>query len=406
MKVIYFFLKLRLINKHSLFITFLFLSFNTVHSQELYIINYEGIKSAEECYCNFFLMRIESYGKEIYPISVNGNFYLFDKKPTYFFVQAYRPDTYLCGGFCNDGLEINDAKFFNANCSDSVLMSNQVLVPPGDGITNSFCDKLTLTAVGCPGTQRFFWEYSTDGINYNKTNVSTGINENYQFVKSSYLPNDYLGNIYFRTLIDSDPWITSENIYSNAVNYSITSCSPELVEKKPSTTKPKCISESSGSATIKFKTDLKDNDQFLFNLYIYKPADGFVFWESAFKLKKDIKDKTFTWDNLAHGSYIIKYQAQSINDKNDKIGSSAISTDSFIIEDPSPLTFTAKDVQPKCNTDKGVIIITATGGTSPYYYILNNQTKKELTTNPYTIENLPDGGYSIIVLDSNNCIEK
>lgn len=195
--------------------------------------------------------------------------------------------------------------------------------------------------------------------------------------------------------------------YTNIRTYSIIGCSPELEEKKPSTTKVKCLDESNGSATLKFKTTLKDKQQFLFNLYKYNTdLKDFFFMISEFASEKATENKTFTWYNLAKGTYLIKYQAQSVDDKYDRTGSSAIITDPFTVENATPLTFTAKDLQPKCSTDKGGILISAFGGTPPYYYIFNNQTKTVLPTNPYTIENLADGVHSVIVLDSNNCIEQ
>lgn len=397
----FFFLKSKLINKYVLYIGILLFGANTLYSQELYIFTYNGIKSAEECHCNYFAMSIQSYGKEIYPISVNGDIYIFDKKPTFFSIQAVRPDSYMCSGFCGDGLEINYSESYTGDCTGSGLMSNQVLTLPTN-TTNSFCDKVTLTAKGCTGTQRFFWEYSTDGNHYKETKVSTGVNENYVFVKSNYLPDNYSGNIYFRTLIDSDPYTTAENIYSNVANYKVTSCSP-LLDGLPITAKVKCNNESNGSVTLKFKTGITDTQKLLLNLY-----EGSVFKYHKFASSTDIANKTFTWNGLPQGTYTIKYQAQNNSDSNTQVGSLPVISPSFTIENVQPLTFTTTAVQPACSTDKGAVLITASGGTPPYYYMLDNETlaNKHPFTSPYTIPDLSDGGHKVIVVDSNNCIEK
>jgi hypothetical protein len=198
-----------------------------------------------------------------------------------------------------------------------------------------------------------------------------------------------------------------ETQYTNIRTYTIIGCSPELVDKKPITSNVKCSNESSGSATLQFKTELKDNQEFLFNLYKYNTdLKDFNFLSSDSALKKDIHNNIYTWNNIAHGTYFIKYQAQTNTDTNDRVGSSAIKTDSFIIEDATPLTFNLTGIQPKCSTDKGGVLITVKGGTPPYYYILDNETKKLLIKNPDTITLSSDGEHKVIVVDSNDCIEK
>jgi hypothetical protein len=197
-----------------------------------------------------------------------------------------------------------------------------------------------------------------------------------------------------------------ETQYTTIRTYTIIGCSPELVDKKPITSNVKCSNESSGSATLQFKTELKDNQEFLFNLFVYNTdLKDFAFLSSASALKKDIDNNIYTWNNIAHGTYFIKYQAQTNTDTNDRVGSSAIKTDSFIIEDVQPLTFNLTGIQPKCSTDKGGVLITVKGGTPPYYYILNNETKKLLMKNPDTITLPKDGDHKVIVVDTNNCIE-
>jgi hypothetical protein len=108
----------------------------------------------------------------------------------------------------------------------------------------------------------------------------------------------------------------------------------------------------------------------------------------------------------------MKYQAQSTDDNGVDVGLSAITVNPFTIGSPTQLTFTATPTQPLCSTGNGSINISAIGGTSPYYYILDKQTeiidgkvipKKIQIMNP--IE-LTGGDHNIKVVDTNGCIEK
>lgn len=398
MKHIYFFFKSKFLNKYSLFIA-LFIFGTNMYSQKLYILKFSMGTCVNECAAlQSFYFLSNNYGVE--PIAGTDSYLIFDKPPTFVELISVADTGFNCAWrdpmacYMRTNININDC-FWG--------MSNEVLTIPIPGeISSSFCDKISLKAVSCPGTQRYSWEYSTDGINYNKTNVTTGVNQNYEFVKSNFpLLNNYFGNIFFRVLIDSDPNFTEENIYSNTVIYSITSCSPLLENGYPITEDVKCNNTSTGSATLKFATDITKDQKLLLNLY-----EGTAFRGSTFAKFSDIVNRTFTWDGIATGSYTIKYQAQSINDPNDEVGSTPVISPSFVIKNPLPLTFTATAVQPLCSTDKGGIQITVFGGTPPYSYILDDQSKKELLNNPYTVPVTIDGIHKVIVTDKYQCIEK
>jgi hypothetical protein len=191
--------------------------------------------------------------------------------------------------------------------------------------------------------------------------------------------------------------------FTNIRPYQIIGCSPEY-DGNPVTADAKCIYEASGSVTLKFKSELKDGDRFLFNIFYDKTPPEFI--KSVFINKDQIINKTFIWDNLAKGSYIIKYQAQSTTDINQYVGLSAITPPAFTIGSRPALTFTAKEIQPNCNTETGSINITASGGTPPYYYILDNESNKHEFTSPATISNIGEGNHTVKIVDNNNCIEK
>ncbi|WP_202703272.1 SprB repeat-containing protein [Flavobacterium sp. UGB4466] len=194
--------------------------------------------------------------------------------------------------------------------------------------------------------------------------------------------------------------------YTNTVTYTIIGCSPELAEKKPTANSVKCNNTATGSVTLKFESPLKKDDQFLFNLYRVNPVapdTGFI--KSIKASEKETENKTYTWEGIAAGTYTIKYQAQSKFDNGQIVGSSAIVTDSFTIENKDQLTFRTTAIQPKCSGDPGSIEISVTGGTSPYFYILDNGIKTPLTKNPDTINGVTDGAHTVTVLDSHGCIE-
>jgi hypothetical protein len=194
--------------------------------------------------------------------------------------------------------------------------------------------------------------------------------------------------------------------YTNTVSYAIIGCSPELAEKKPTAKSVECNNTATGSVTLKFESLLKKDDQFLFNLIRVDPAAPNTGPTTSITAsEKETENKSYTWDKIAAGTYIIKYQAQSKFDNGKIVGSSAIVTDPFTIENKEELTFKTTAIQPKCNGDLGSIEISVTGGTSPYFYILDNGIKTPLTKNPDTINGVTDGDHTVIVLDSFGCTE-
>ncbi|WP_264529651.1 hypothetical protein [Flavobacterium sp. N502540] len=204
--------------------------------------------------------------------------------------------------------------------------------------------------------------------------------------------------------------------FTNTVIYSIIGCSPELSEKKPEATPVKCSNTATGSATLKFKSGLKTGNKLLLNLFRANPIapdTGFIRSIDAFE--NEVSANTYTWNGIEAGTYKIKYQAQSTSDTGDKVGSSAIVTDTFTIENKDPLTFWATAIQPACSTNQGAIEIRATGGTIPYYYILDNQTeiingqtvpKKIEFSGTHQIPITTDGAHTVKIVDKFNCAEQ
>ena len=392
-----------MVKRYIVIIALFFLKSNISYSQ-LYIMRFSGPRSASDCNCVDYSWEVRSNGVSIGAIIVKDDYLIYNIRPTYFQYYAYRPDTYMCSGPCHDYFNESYANHaLNADCSD-YFIGNQVLVRPNLD-SNSFCDAINLAAVGCTGTQRFFWEYSTDGSNFTKTNINTGFNENLQFIKANFPAlNNYFGTIYFRVLIDSDPNITEENVYSNVVNYNITSCSPFL-NGDPIATDVKCNNEPTGSVTLNFKTDITTSQKLLLNLY----KDN-NFMTHKFVSAAEIINKSFTWTGLAAGSYFIKYQAQTNTDASTRVGSQPVISPTFTIANVTPITFTITAIQPVCTGEKGRIHILASGGTAPYSYVLDNESlanRHSFTGNSYIIpDELSEGDHTVMVIDSNECTEK
>lgn len=158
---------------------------------------------------------------------------------------------------------------------------------------------------------------------------------------------------------------------------------------------------SNGEVIFTFSRPIATGEKYLFNRNIV----GSNFVTSATSDDSDVEKislTTFKWKNIPQGNYQFKFQTQFEN----KTPSTLSPITTFTITPREQLTFTLTDIQPQCSSDNGGVIVNAKGGTSPYYYILNNESKKLLIKNPETIILTTDGVYKVIVVDSNNCIEK
>ncbi len=380
-------------------IGFLFYGINTTQAQsKLYMMGYGGPLSYEECYCTYFSFRVESNGVPIYPISVSQGVLVYDKKPTYYDIVIFKPDSELCGGYCHDDINIHygDSNI-NGDCYTNpydgiTFKSNQVLVSPGAG--NEFCDQVNLKTTGCTGLEKFRWEYRIEGGNFQSTNVSTAFNETFQFNKSAYLSPTYIGAIDFRVVIDSNLEATGDEVYSNIISYNVIPCAPFL-NKNPEPETTSCVYNNDGKVVLTFDRALITNERFEFNFYT---ADNALIPTPA--LSVDSTNKVYTFSGLALGQYYIKYQSF--------IGSQQTSVNkepypAFTIGPPSEFTFEIIETQPACHNEPGKIQLKASGGESPYYYTVDNGNEVEFNaiSNVFT---LTEGNHYIKVRDKKNCL--
>ena len=110
----------------------------------------------------------------------------------------------------------------------------------------------------------------------------------------------------------------------------------------------------------------------------------------------------YTWTNLPAEKYLLTYYTKKTVASKEYL-SNPPEQKSFTISSPTLFSFSAIETQPKCFGERGAITITATGGTPPYYYYLNDDPKMEFTS-PKTIEVIA-GNNSIKVEDNKNCID-
>jgi len=196
--------------------------------------------------------------------------------------------------------------------------------------------------------------------------------------------------------------------FTNIVTYIIIPCSPDL----SSTSDPNLTvcNYSNGEVTFTFSRPLENGEKYLFTRTLV--GSGFVTSASSNDPNVEkISALSYKWKNIPPGQYEFKYQTQFENNT-----PSTLSTISkFTIKPQTALTFTATAVQPACSTDKGGILISVQGGTSPYFYILNDETesvdgeivpKKIKLPDSNLIPITKDGDHTVKIVDSFNCEEQ
>lgn len=244
--------------------------------------------------------------------------------------------------------------------------------------------------------------YSIDNVNWNI--VTNNIPFSFAtFVTYNLLGQNFRGNLRIKSEIKTSYASPQLTIMSKIINYNVIGCSPDLEHDPPLVTNPYCNNTSTGSIPLKFKSDIKDDEQLLLNLFIKNTDTDPKFLLSKFVPKSAIINKEYTWTNIGAGNYIIRYQAQKTTDNTTNVNSSAVTSKAFSIVNPSLFSFSAIETQAKCYGEKGTIIITASGGTPPYYYCLNDDPKIEFTS-PKTIDANAGDNY-IKVVDSKSCID-
>ena len=221
------------------------------------------------------------------------------------------------------------------------------------------------------------------------------------FLKGSYTV-DGLYNEFVTTLEgDAGPInVYSKTFETNAIIYNITPCTPKITTTS-SQNSTSCSYANDGAVTFTFERELQDGEQYEMAL-MYE--NGAAVLDGNKTITKDFMTTPtkYTWTNLPAKKYILTYYTKKTVGNKEYLSNPAIQK-SFTISSPTLFSFSAIETQPKCFGERGAITITATGGTAPYYYYLNDDPKMEFTS-PKTIEVIA-GNNSIKVEDNKNCID-
>nr|WP_294785609.1 SprB repeat-containing protein [uncultured Flavobacterium sp.] len=355
-------------------------------------------------------------GKWLKPIKETGpygEYLIFNQKPTeyhYYFIvyldyteQQSQENVYLWASNMSNCEKGRGVSTFirDVNIPEFELISSEVIPKPNTK-NNSFCDKISLVASGCTGPQKFYWEYSTNGVNFTSLNVTTSFNQSFDFVKANFPSlKNYNGNIFFRALIDWDPAFADENIYSNVVTYKINPCSPTISISSPNNT---TCNYTNGEVIFTFSRPLDLNEKFLFSRNLLG-TDNFVSSTSLSADVEKVTDYVYKWKNIPSGTYDFSYQTQFESN----IPSEAVKNLTFTITRKQKLEFEVNITQPACNGDFGQLKITAKGGTPPYSYYMGNESfaERHEFTSPYIVPTqFVSGDYKITVVDTKGCVEK
>jgi len=242
--------------------------------------------------------------------------------------------------------------------------------------------------------------YSIDNINWNI------VTNNIPFSFATFVPYDLLGqnfrgDLRIKSKIKTSYASPTLTIMSKIITYNVIGCSPDLQFDPPLVSNPSCNNTLTGTINLKFQSPIKNDEQLLLNLFTNASPPKFL--DSKFVAKSSIINDEYTWHNRGAGNYFIKYQAQKTTDNTEDVNSSAIQTKPFSIVNPPLFSFSAIETQPKCYGEKGTITVTASGGTPPYYYCLNDDPKIEFTS-PKTIDVDARNNY-LKVVDDKDCFD-
>lgn len=259
------------------------------------------------------------------------------------------------------------------------------------------CDVINLSGA------RFY--YSTNGTIWNSFSNNTTV--------ESILGSNFRGSIKFKSDIDSyyaSPKITMQ---SKIITVNIIGCPPKFDVNNPPVSKGvSCIYRSDGELTYSFDRPLGAGERFLFAYNIIGSSFVTSTYSDNPALVEVISPLKYKIKKLPAGNYNIKYQ--TIIGTTTPDPTKYVSAPDFTIPSIEALSFTTTTTQPNCSTERGSVKVTVKGGTSPYYYVLDNQTevvggntidKKIAIPGNGLIDGLQDGDHTIKIVDSNGCIE-
>ena len=235
------------------------------------------------------------------------------------------------------------------------------------------------------------WQYSFDGTSWIDFAANFQEQRAISFKIKELAGFENKTKVYFRAGYGTQ--------FTNILPYDITPCTPKITQISfPNLTT--CSYSKDGAVTFTFERELQDGEQYETALMYEGGAavsDG-----NKTVYKSMMSNATYTWNNLAAANYILTYYTKKTVGSVEYL-SNPPEQKSFTISLPPLFSFSAIETQPKCYGEIGTITITATGGTPPYYYYLNDDQKMEFIS-PITIEVIAGNNY-IKVVDKKDCID-
>lgn len=246
------------------------------------------------------------------------------------------------------------------------------------------------------------WKYSTDGNIFSEFGEPTIGNGVLPTDLRDLLGNNYEGNLFIKADISYDG---GENYtdHTNAITYAIIGCSPQLIPPiTPHQTT--CPGANDGSFTMTLDRNLEDGEELVVSVYnvnneneLLEQADTTVLIDNG--------DDTYSYrfpNVLVQGEYKIKYQTHPEGDVDEPWNSLELSDESFLVEDPDPVTFTLQKLNDaRCHGGSdGRFEITASGGSEEgnYQYNVNNDGWEDFDNpNNHTLTGLVEGNYQVAV---------
>lgn len=199
--------------------------------------------------------------------------------------------------------------------------------------------------------------------------------------------------------------------------YYIIPCSPHLAGV-PVISKSTCFENHDAKVTFSFDRDLQDKEYFLLNLMTVTTNGIPIPPQVKYVYKDSYLDRKIAFTGLDSGTFYLRYQTFQ---EGNPTPFSDNNSDQFTIDPVTPLTFSVKADNPRCNNDKVDITIVASGGTPPYFYDdLNGETEivnqvsqikriqfdtADINKTTVIIQQVDLKEYNIKVTDANQCIE-
>ena len=292
---------------------------------------------------------------------------------------------------------------FNAEIKPIIELSR----PNNDliGFDDNFNVSVESNSTGFP-TSFYNWQYqaissglpTTNGWINMPSNTNANGSPSFSITPSSFLHVSDIGKrVYFRIK-------TCNGLFSEGppIFYNLKASAPHInIQDK---TNSQCNSGDDGSARVYLDRALQDGEIFGFSISL--DGSPVIIKTKTDNLTKDDFDanNSFLLQDLVPGNYSIR-----IFNPNFYTGS-LTHTDTFTINEPTPVEFTEKPkfVNVWCNGGSdGEITLKAKGGKGSYRFKKNTDPWKPFTSgSTHTIKGLSPSNYSIQIQDTNGCVAK